>query len=179
VTTLIVEDGTGLPNSNTYVSIEEAKVYWNDRGFVLHVHEDEEIKNALVRAADFLTYGPHWKGRRLKDEFHDSPQSLAWPRIEVYDEYRLYPSGQIPIEVRRAACEAAFYEAENPHALYPTFVPLERISKVKLGEVEVSYDSSRVDAEAAQPALLAVQRLINKFVDSQPGAVVYSVGSIR
>lgn len=71
--TLIVEDGTGLPDANTYIGLSEAKKYAQDRGVDLGT--DEVISQNLVLSADYMcTRGP-FKGSVVSLE-----QSLDFPR---------------------------------------------------------------------------------------------------
>ncbi len=107
---LIVEDGTGLPDAESYASVVEADAYFAARGQAdaWDAVEDKEV--ALRLAADYLsyTYRNLWAGDRL-----DSLQALDWPRVEVpwdtptgYRDYRV-----IPRELKNAQCELALRTA--------------------------------------------------------------------
>lgn len=98
----IVENGEGLINSNSYVSIEEATDYYSIR---LYSEWDElslELKQALlISATYFVDEQYNWAGYRKYDD-----QSLNFPRTDVYN-----PRGQlvedIPNSIKRAVMEAA------------------------------------------------------------------------
>jgi hypothetical protein len=80
VTTLVVEDGSGLSNSNCYVSQADCLAYFTSRaitdGFVSLVSNDQII--AILRGAQYLEshYISRWKAYRLL-----KTQAMAWPRV--------------------------------------------------------------------------------------------------
>ena len=78
---LITEDGSGLVNSESFVSVADALVYHANHGndaWALLTTLQQEI--ALRKATDYLGsfYRPKWKGRRVKPT-----QALDWPRVGV------------------------------------------------------------------------------------------------
>lgn len=83
-----VEDGTGLANSNAYVSLVEFKAYQDDRGFSYAGKSDTEIQQAIVRATVYMgaKYRTRWKGIRVK-----TTQALDWPRSGVLTDDARYP----------------------------------------------------------------------------------------
>lgn len=116
----VVEDGTGLSTAVSYASRAEADEYHARRGnatWTLLTNGNK--KAALVKAADYIgqMYRSRWKGARI-----NSTQALDWPRNFVErDDYEystlngyqiisgnyFYPSDEVPVEVKNAACEAA------------------------------------------------------------------------
>jgi hypothetical protein len=82
---LIVEDGTGLLNAESYASVAEADAYHLARGGEASwVDLDTDIKEQLLRkASDYLveSYRMRWKGVRNKQD-----QALDWPRTGVIHE---------------------------------------------------------------------------------------------
>lgn len=105
---LIVEDGSGLPNAESYASIAFATNYmasignteWDALSLVIR-------ENALRVATQYLdmTYALRWKGRKSK---RPEDQALAWPRFCVLDQdgYTI-GADSIPISLQRATVEAA------------------------------------------------------------------------
>ena len=79
--TLIVEDGTGLPNANTYITVEYARQYGHDRG--IDLGEAHLIAQNLVLAADYISTKGPFKGKVLSLD-----QSLDFPRsgLQVHGE---------------------------------------------------------------------------------------------
>ena len=77
--TLVVEDGSIVPGANSYVSLDDAKAYWNTWGITFpQGTTDQQLTNALYYAAYSLDrlYGRFYTGHILPY----SPQSMLWPR---------------------------------------------------------------------------------------------------
>ena len=73
---LIVEDGTGLQNSESYISVSSADDYHAKRGNTAWAALDAAAKEAFLRrGTEYIDTVYTFKGHRLK---HD--QALAWPR---------------------------------------------------------------------------------------------------
>lgn len=92
---IVIEDGSGLPNSESYSSVEYADLYFSDRGNEAWDALSTAAKEqALRKGADYLgaVYGPRWCGERLTDT-----QALDWPRGEP----------GVPEAVKRANAELA------------------------------------------------------------------------
>ncbi len=104
---LIVEDGTGLPNANSYVSVADADSYHVDRGnaaWAAAASSDRET--ALIRATAYLEARYVWVSgfKALGGE----DQSLSWPRYEAIDRdgYAI-DVNVIPRPVVQSTCELA------------------------------------------------------------------------
>lgn len=99
---LIVEDGTGLPDAEAYISVADADAYFAARGNAAWAALTTEAKEAALRlATDYMEaeYGPRWRGNRLTAE-----QALSWPR-----------GGEgVPEAVRRANAELAVRASAGP-----------------------------------------------------------------
>lgn len=101
---IIVEDGTGLPNAESYISLLEADDYHADRGnsdWINLTGEKKEI--ALRKATDYLIqeYRNRWKGQRSF-----LGQALDWPRSGVaIDEGFNVDYNVIPKDVKNACAE--------------------------------------------------------------------------
>lgn len=112
----VVEDGTGEdPLANSYASVAEFKVYWDDRGFNYTIYSpDAALERALVKATDFIErkYRRSFVGCRLL-----SDQPLSWPRAYAW----LYgaPLEGVPVLVKQATFEYAKIELTTPGGLAP------------------------------------------------------------
>lgn len=116
---LIVEDGTGMPNSESYASVAEADSYFANRGNDAWADLDTGQKEVALRlATDYMlqNYRQSWKGTRVKGTLD---QALDWPRHSVYTDditvtqrYAgsrfLVPSDIVPKEVKHACIELAW-----------------------------------------------------------------------
>lgn len=144
--TLVVEDGTGLANAESFASVAEADAYLAKRGITnwatLTTPEKEQ---ALVRSTDYMeqAYRLLWKGSRMS-----SIQALSWPREWVeredyastnglsgdIDGKFYYPSNAVPNEVKAACIMLAFKAASGD--LAPDVERLTKREKVDVIEVE-------------------------------------------
>lgn len=128
---LIVEDGTGLPTANSYVTLEEADAYFADLGSEDWYADPAAIINA-TQAVDLL-YSSRFRGSRLTQE-----QALAFPRSAFADANGFTRSG-IPTELKKAVFELALLHLQGVKLIAdpdPT-AHLERLTQ-KLGDLEVT-----------------------------------------
>lgn len=85
--TFTVEDGTGLDDANAYVSVEDATAYLALRGRDGEAGWDEadtgDLEAAIIRATDYVEarFRGRWRGTKAT-----AAQSLAWPRLDAYDD---------------------------------------------------------------------------------------------
>ena len=99
---MIIEDGTGLENANSYVSVEFADDYFSARGVSEWAALETEVKEqSLIKATDFIDNVFQWYGKR---EFEH--QALRFPRVGLRDYEGAEISG-IPTCLRQAVCDAA------------------------------------------------------------------------
>lgn len=101
---IVVEDGTGLENSNSYVSVEDANAYFSTRAvteWLTKALKDKEA--ALIKATDYIDqrWGPKLQGYPLTRD-----QALEFPRLGCYDRYGYLAEG-VPMDIAKAACEYA------------------------------------------------------------------------
>lgn len=111
---LIIEDGTGKADAESYISVADATVYHAARGNTAWetVADDTAREQLLRKATDFMvaSYRERWDGYRKS-----TTQALDWPRYEVpirdsaiqgvYAAF--YDSDSVPLTVARACAELA------------------------------------------------------------------------
>jgi len=155
--TLIVEDGTVVANSNTYVTVAEFISYAENQGNTAAAEADEEqIEPALIKAAQYMEqkWRLMWAGSRV-----DAVQSMDWPRrgVPVPDFFDpFYNNVNVPIAfqdtyfIPENEVPAEAKEAQNLLAL-ATFsggslssTPLQpnygrKTKREKAGSLEVEY----------------------------------------
>jgi hypothetical protein len=156
---IVVEDGTGLPNANSYASETALNNYCSDRAITI---PSGDANAALIRATQYIeaTYRGRWPGNRTK---YRGLQALSWPRFGAYVDdgsridYRTriqlpgayadvgyapqvyyIPSTEIPIELIQATCEAAIRELMSPGYLQPDLT-LTNIKSERAGDTEFEY----------------------------------------
>lgn len=113
--TLIVENGQGASDAQSYVSAAECAAYHAARGnSTFGAMTESQQEQAIIRAMDFLAlYGPKWKGERVTDV-----QALDWPRrgvrLDSYSRCASYvPADMVPTVIVKALCEMAVRAASG------------------------------------------------------------------
>lgn len=145
--TLIVEDGTGKADAESYISVSDADAYFSKRGNAAWAALTTEQKEQNLRkGADYLrqAYRLRWSGVRKT-----ATQALDWPRSFVpYEDYEYsgmngstviggnyyYPDNVVPVEVAQANAEAAV--RSSVAELAPDVGRVTKREKVDVIEVE-------------------------------------------
>ena len=104
---LVVEDGSGLVNSDAYVSVVDCSTYFTNRqgSTAWNASTNDPQEAAIRNATAYLErrYATLFNGHRVQEA-----QSLAWPRSFVTDHDGFaIDSGSVPQEVIDACCEGA------------------------------------------------------------------------
>jgi hypothetical protein len=139
---LVVEDGTGKSDAESYISVADADTYFSNRGDATWAAlETADKEQALRKGADYLeqAYRSRWKGGRFKNT-----QALSWPReyarrdefvndTFLYEVY--YPSDEVPTEVARANAIMALKSVSGELAEDLT----QSVKREKVDVLEVEY----------------------------------------
>ncbi|MGU9812443.1 DnaT-like ssDNA-binding protein [Pseudomonas sp. LF052] len=91
--TLIIEDGTGKPDAESYASAEDLAMYAVKFGAV--IPDGVPAQEALLRRAALAMDGMTWKGRKSKSE-----QALSWPRRGVELDFEIKPDRYLPARIQ-------------------------------------------------------------------------------
>ena len=116
---LIVEDGTGKTDSESYISVVDANTYHTSHGCPASwVGARDDAKEVALRiATQYIDsyYGALWLGIRFS-----AGQALDWPRagVTTRDGYHL-DSAIMPAALKQATCIAALKELESSGSLLP------------------------------------------------------------
>lgn len=141
--TLIVEDGSNVPNAEAYADVTYADAYFAARGNTAWAALDTPKKEINLRnGADYMTatLRDMWAGERvnMRNGLY-ARQSMDWPRQGVYiDRYTYIQTDEIPDEIKRANCELAM-KAEAGELLQDTTGVW--ITREKVGPIETEYGS--------------------------------------
>lgn len=125
---LVLEDGTGLTNSESYVDESYVNAYFLKRGNT----EWDSITNKesrIVLAMDFIENNYTYLGTKLV-----STQSLSFPRL--INGETVYPTS-----LKSAVCELAL-KANNGDLLQDTG---KTTIREKVGTLEIEYDANQDD----------------------------------
>lgn len=153
--TLVVENGTGLSNANSYASVATANAYATLRGLTAWTGTDAVKESALVRATDYLeaTYRNDWQGNRVS-----ATQALSWPRANVMVDNFVVDDDIVPIPVINGCIELAI------RALTETLLDdqTQRVKREKVDVIEIEY------ADGSDPAkrFPLVSRMLSPYLFS-------------
>jgi hypothetical protein len=149
---IIVEDGSGVANANSYQTVPQARQYALNRGVELS-NDDDVVAGQLISGTDYLeTFACDFQGSRSS-----STQALQWPRIDV----KLYgddlPSNVIP-NLLQSALNQLVIAQESGIDLQPNYSANDFVIKEKVGPLETVYaDPLNV---GLKPNLTAVDALL-------------------
>jgi len=111
-----VEDGTGLVDSTSYVSVAEADAYFVDRVNATWAALANSAKQvALIKATDYIDGMFRFIGTK-----YTQAQALQWPRSSAYDPDGVIITG-LPIELKKACYEYALRASAAELSPDPTY----------------------------------------------------------
>ncbi len=116
--TLVMEDGNGLPDANSYANVAYADAYFTARAITAWTGADAVKEAALIRATDYIetVYSTKFKGTQAFVSDPPDPeedQALSFPRdTRVSEVAGIYYSELekpvvIPAALKKATCEYA------------------------------------------------------------------------
>jgi hypothetical protein len=131
---LVVEDGTGLANAESYISVADASSRLANRGMTNWATlTNTEMEQALRRATDYIEQAlrERWIGIRLHNH-----QALSWPRWNaLVDGYPIDPNS-VPADIANACADLAVKAAGGD-----LNVDLTRaVTREKVGPIETEYE---------------------------------------
>lgn len=96
---LIVEDGTGLPDANSYVTLDEVREYASNRGITLP-SDDAELEQNIHLVMDWF------ESYTFPSARFTAEQALSFPRDRITVDGILYTPPSMPPIITRIICEA-------------------------------------------------------------------------
>lgn len=173
---LVTEDGTGLANAESYVSVSDADAYWAARPHAPRAatwsgKTTAEKEGALREATGFLDaeYGPRFLGRRKA-----ATQALAWPRVsnELDDDGEPLALtdadglalAAIPPQLVRATIEAA---VDAVSGALVSASDRDGIQRAKVGDVETTFFDGKGPLASIKRALGSI---LAPLLDGEAGA---------
>lgn len=167
---IVVEDGTGLADAETYVSVADCVAYLDGRNRpAWGLLTDPEKEASLRVAAEYLDakYGPRLQGSRLL-----VTQALYWAREGVSFDGITWDPAPLPVNLVRACCEAAALSGTGTDL----FEPLDRGGQVVEKLEIVGPLTERTKWAGSAPvgtSYPAIDRLMGPLCDS--GTIIGSV----
>lgn len=154
---LIVEDGTGLPDAESYCDVATANAYHTARGNgnAWGALGDSRKWELLRLATDHMSiYSAQWQGGRV-----GPLQALDWPRTGVCTFGFDMASDVVPLTVQNACAILALKAMAGP--LAPDLGP--RVKRKKLGPIETEFD----DYSPQSKRYLSVDRMLAPLLVSR------------
>lgn len=128
---IIVEDGTIVPNANSYNSDADYTAYALARGITIGADAAaREIE--LIRATDYVDN----ELTRMQSKTEPANQSLRYPQIGSYANGVLVGKNTIPQELKRAQLEAAISVFKGDFDIVPT---AKNIKSEQLANLKTEY----------------------------------------
>ena len=161
---LTIIDDVGSANSNSYISLADANLYfearansdsWND------LADDEDKKRYLLTATQLIDYEDFAGSRQ------SATQALKFPRTGLPYQDGISIDGIIPLQVQRAGCEMAIHLIDTDMSkLDTTNAPIE---SVKVGSVQLDYkidsnDNSTVPSDTLPPFVVKLLAPFSKSI---------------
>lgn len=163
---LIVEDGTGLADAESYTSVAFADDYHSKRGNTAWAALDTAAKEAALRkASDYLGlhYGTRWKGEKSYER-----QALDWPRYGARVDQFDVGYDDVPGPVQQATASLALRSTTTD--LVPDIT--QEVKREKVDVIEVEYQ----DHSSAQVRFREVDGLLRRYLTSGGGQVPILLG---
>ena len=165
---LIVEDGSGKSDSESYISVADASNYHTVRGNTAWaaLATDALREAALRRATDYMrqAYRSRWQGYKVNED-----QALDWPRYDVEVEGYAVDSDIVPTEVKNACAELALKASAAD--LNPDLT--QGVLSEQVGSIQVTYDK----ASPQFTRYRAIDALLSPYLKAGGGGC--SMGVIR
>lgn len=163
---LVIEDGTGMADSNSYVSLAAARSYASQRGVTLPA-DDAELEALMIQAMDYLEAQ---RARYQGTKTHPGVQALQWPRVGVILDctYEL-PDNVIPVELKAAQNQLTM-EAFGGFALMPSSDGrVVKREKVDVIETEFMTGQDAGTGSVGTPNFPAVEALLDPLFSACGG----------
>ncbi len=151
---IVIEDGTGKTNSNSYVTEAELTTYATDRGITLNAADDAAKAILLIQAMDYI------ESLNFIGDKYSEAQALQWPRSGAFIDGYSVDVDSIPTLLKQA-------QMENAIGIDGGVNPLANVSretiKEKVGDIEVEYAAGAL----SQTYLKAAETKAEKLVKSK------------
>jgi len=132
----VLEDGTGIEDSNAYVDSDYAETYFlGDRLAKFKDLSDDDKESVIVQATQLVDISYEWKGTRCTLE-----QGLSFPRDDV--EFEGHEITGIPSALKKAVCEAIWIVMNSSDSIFSNDNQREVIKESVAGAISVEYASA-------------------------------------
>jgi hypothetical protein len=150
---IVVEDGTGKSDANSYVTTAEAVVYAAARGLTI---TEDKAAVYLVLSTDYLeTFACKYQGEPTYPT-----QALQWPRTGVVFGKTAFPDDQIPNKLKQAQMQAVVEQANGFNLMPSTDGRIVKREKVDVLETEYATGNDWGESGGPVPSFPAIDALL-------------------
>lgn len=151
---ITVEDGSNVPNANSYLSVAQTREYAEYRGVELSA-DDDAVAAQIIVGMDYIeALECQFQGSRTYDD-----QSLSWPRTDVYINCKALANNVIPTQLKGALAQLVMAQ-ESGIDILPNSSSDDFITSAKVGPLSVTLaDPSKFNSDLS-PNLTAVDNLL-------------------
>jgi hypothetical protein len=163
---MITENGTGLSNADSYVTLAEADAYALARNWTDWNGSNQHKEAALITATAYIDASYRFKGELLV-----LTQALAFPRTGVTDQEGRPLTG-VPVNVKSATIELARQAHTRPLVATPETAAIKR-KMVKAGsvETETEYAVNGGSTSSASPSPMADRLIAGLLLPNTSGGL--------
>jgi len=165
---LVIEDGTGKSDAESYISVADAETYLSAHGNTTWAAASTADKEVALRKGTRyldLVYGRRWKERRT----HET-QALDWPRayIQDQDDFTI-DADEIPVNIQRATAELGLL-ALTEDILPDIAAGSQRIRSESKAVGPISKSQTFIGGKAERKRYTKVHEMVAEFLNP-PGMV--------
>lgn len=161
---IVVEDGTGKDNANSYVSVSEFIDYAAQTG--VDLEDDDSTAILLIKAMRYLETKT-FKGKRTT-----LLQALNWPRKDAYiyceEPEILFADNSIPANIKKAEMELALL-VESGVDLMPTITASDLVVREVIGPITTEYANPGEYGLSYAPQLPLIDSLLSCMIQKSGG----------
>lgn len=147
---LIIENGSGVANANSYVTADQWDAWATARG-IAHSHSSSKIEELILTAMDYIE-SQNFLGRKATDV-----QPLQWPRTEVYIDSYSVNSDEIPNQLKNALYEVTRTVSDGNFALSARD---RQTTQEKIGEITVTYKNNASMNKETPAVRSAIRKIV-------------------
>ena len=151
---LIIEDGSIVPNANSYITVAEYNAWADTRfgaGRSRAPADDTEAEMLILRAMDYFD------GQNFIGEKTDCDQPLQWPRAWVMIDDCDVGANEIPKEVKNSLYELSYAEEQGNSELSSID---RKVKREKVSSIEVEYADNSSSAVINRAVPNAMRKLL-------------------
>lgn len=169
--TITVEDGTGVADANSYVSIADARTYAANRGVTLPADNDA-VAAMLIKATDYLeAQACKYQGQKTNCDY-----ALQWPRSGVVICCVEIANNVIPKQLKDA--QSALVVAQNEGlVLQPNVTAGDYVTEETVGPITTKYADPIKAGITAR--FTGVDSLLEPLFFSSCGQVGFALRTVR